>query len=112
MNIKLTLTEATELIRQALKVPKHQDLKVQIFVEDHPLVVLLHQVKTEFPHHTSHQKISAIKKFRDLSPQVEGEMYGGGKRMVPSIGLAEAKWAVENMQQAIDNLTKYGKIQL
>jgi len=108
MNIKLTLTEATELIRAALKVPKHQTLTVQIFVENHPTAIILDGIRKEFPRYFADQKISAIKKFRELTPGPT-DSFG---RTVSMMGLAESKWAIENLDQAIDNLNKYGKLQL
>jgi len=111
MNISLTLTEATELIRQALKIPNHQELIVKIFVESHPYAVALHKVQKEFPRHFAEQKISAIKLFRELVPKVENPHNPNGDK-VPGVGLADGKWAVENIETALDNLNKYSKLRL
>jgi len=46
----------------------------------------IHRVMYEFPRHTIDQKISAIKRLREL---------------VPGMGLAEAKMAMENTNAAI-----------
>jgi hypothetical protein len=109
MNIKLTLTEATELIRVALKVPKHQDLTVQIIVVSHPYAVALHETKRMFPRYYAEQKISAIKHLRETGGRTAADVHG---QTSPLIGLADAKWAIENYDAALDNLNKYGKLRL
>jgi len=109
MNIRLTLTEATELIRTALKVPKHQELTVQIIVESHPMAIALMETKKAYPRYFAEEKISAIKRFRELGGYSVPDSFGRSSVLV---GLADAKWAIENMEQALDNLNKYGKLRL
>lgn len=108
MKINLTLNEITELVRQALGIPPEQRLELLIQdTEKNPVAVLLRQICREFPRHLSDQKIPAIKAFRDRGPQ---ESYPSGLGIRSSIGLGDAKWAIENPDVAVDNLEKYGQI--
>ena len=109
MNIRLTLTEATELIRTALKVPSHQDLTIQIIAESHPWSIALKQTITEYPRYFKDQKILAIKHLRETGGRTAPDQFG---QTSPLIGLADAKWAIENVELAFDNLQKYGKLRL
>jgi hypothetical protein len=108
MNIEFTLDEITELCRRALNLPPEQHLKITVRVaEQHPTATLLRQICREFPRHLSEQKIAAIKAFRDRGPQ---ESYPSGLGIRSSIGLGDAKWAIENPDAAVENLEKYGQI--
>lgn len=110
MKLTLTLSESTELIRKALSLPKDEIFVVDINTDVHPLTIALRQVLKEFPLYGTTQKISAIKRFRELAPQVASLNYHGQNTMSSCIGLADAKWAVENVDFTFANLIRNGII--
>ena len=65
--------------------------------------IALRKTMKQFP--GTHEKISAIKRFRELMAEVKT----GGDYVI-GIGLGEAKFAVENMEMAIDKHALTGKI--
>jgi hypothetical protein len=108
MKINLTLDEVTEFVRQALGILPSQ--RFELFIqnpEKNPVAILLRQICQEFPRHLGEQKIVAIKAFRERGPQEWNIDYNGYRS---SIGLGDAKWAIENPAAAVENLEKYGQI--
>lgn len=60
----------------------------------------------DFPRYGIDEKISCIKRFRDLcpkAPDVNGALY-------PVVGLRDAKWAIENVPAALRNLELTGHL--
>lgn len=112
MVIKITQAEVRKLVGAAL----HLDPETfYIEITDcapaaaRQAIDILHALRdatATFPLYHSSQKISCIKMFRDGCPKApdhEGNFYS-------VVGLADAKWAVENVAVAIRNLELTGNL--
>jgi hypothetical protein len=108
VTIYLTHREVLDVVRKHLGLQSSVDVDLQIRVESHPLSGILRQIAREFPDHKFSQKIAAIRRLRDLGPH---EFSAEWNHVQSTIGLRDAKWAIENIDAAIDNLEKFGKIQ-
>ena len=94
MKIIISLAEAKKLIREKLELSQEVEIVLETH-EDSLYVKGIKSVVTVFPNHLFSEKIPAIKKLREL---------------VPGLGLADAKVAVENPQKAIDNFVATGEV--
>ena len=85
MKIKITYEDAVNFIKNNMPGVTQVEIESPIVVQGMNYVQGLDQALKEFPAYRSHQKISAIKRMREL---------------VAGLGLAEAKYAVENPEAA------------
>ena len=98
MKVIITQTDLESLVRQKLGRPIGNELTVEftapeLTVKGENYVESIHRVQYLCPNYNSNQKIEAIKKLREL---------------VPGLGLADAKQAVENPQEAIQHWIRHG----
>lgn len=103
MIIKLTSVEVKDFVGRALGLTNPFELEI---VPVNPIAVALAQAVKEFPDCKGYEKIPAIKRFRELAPR-KVDVYGN---TTSAIGLADAKWAVENAEQALANLASHNAI--
>ena len=107
--IKLTTDEIHELAREALKsrgFPSDSPIQIVVANDCSSLATVLREILQDFPDYRGGQKISAIKALRDRGPRKADLQYG----TLPEISLFDAKWAIENPEDAIANLNRCGKI--
>lgn len=103
MKIILSKLEAIEYIRRGMGLP-HAEIEI-VEPADHPWATLLTAVMREFP--LPSQKIAAIRAFRAGCGRFEDALTGA---VTYELGLADAKWAVENPHEAFANLNKKGQV--
>lgn len=112
MIIKLTQAEVRDIVGRALNlIPATFDIEISDCAPGaaRRAIDILYALKTavsEFAAYRTHDKIACIKRFRDLCPKepdVNGVLYS-------CVGLADSKWAVENVSVAIRNLELTGSI--
>lgn len=109
MIIKLTQAEIQGFVAVALSLnPARFTIEISddLSRETADILHALRSAVSAFPLHHSIQKISCIKMFRACCPKSPG--YNGELCCV--VGLADCKWAVENVADAIRNLETTGKI--
>lgn len=103
MTIKLTTHELLDLARTGLGLPAGIVFDIEISDDSvSEILAALRRALAEYPAHASHEKIPAIKAFRNYCPKnSDGNL----------LGLCEAKWAIENSQLALKNIEKFGRLQ-
>lgn len=98
MKVIVTQADLEKMVRAELpNLGAHVELTV-VYDSPTPVTVgnyveALHRVMYEFPRHLTDQKIQAIKRLREL---------------VPGIGLADSKYAIENVNEAIKCFIRTG----
>ena len=94
MKIKITYEDAVNFIKNNMNGVSAVEIEQPIVVQGMNYLQGLNQALNEFPAYCSNQKISAIKRMRKL---------------VAGLGLAEAKYAVENPERAREEWNKSGR---
>ena len=94
MKIKITYEDAVNFIKNNMNGVSAVEIEQPIVVQGMNYLQGLNQALNEFPAYCSNQKISAIKRMRKL---------------VAGLGLAEAKYAVENPERARKEWNKSGR---
>ena len=94
MKIKITYEDAVNFIKNNMNGVSAVEIEQPIVVQGMNYLQGLNQALNEFPAYRSNQKISAIKRMREL---------------VAGLGLAEAKYAVENPDEARSVWNKSGR---
>lgn len=108
MIIKLTSAEVKRFVSVALNLnPATFSIEI-VQVCSNPIAVALAQAVKDFPCCKGFEKIPAIKRFRELAPR-KVDSYGN---TTSEIGLADAKWAVENVEQALANLASHNALRV
>ena len=105
MKLILTKTDILNLINEKFSLNLGIN-ELEIQNTGTPYELALRQAMKEFPN-MGHQKISAIKRFREL---LSGQKVGSTNYPAGGIGLAEAKYAVENVETAIAEYNNTGKV--
>lgn len=105
----MTKSEALAIIKSTLNVhyPDGYDIEISDDVE-HAWTKILRSVLKAYPMHATREKIAAIRALRDGVGKTEPDPIDG--RTFFLVGLADAKWAIENPSPAIHNLNRIGKI--
>ena len=94
MKIKITYEDAVNFIKNNMTGVTGVEIEAAVMVQGMNYLQGLNQALNEFPAYRSNQKISAIKRMREL---------------VAGLGLAEAKYAVENPERARKEWNKSGR---
>jgi len=105
MKLTLTLKEVTDIVRKSMKIPVGEQFTIEIVgMKEMEMSLLESSLLTairEFPHYATDQKISAIRRFRELV---------GDRSAAGTVLLIDAKYVIDNVAEALDNIRKYGKI--
>jgi len=94
MKIKITYEDAVNFIKSNMAGVTGVEIEAAVMVQGMNYVQGLDQAIKEFPAFRSNQKISAIKRMREL---------------VAGLGLAEAKYAIENPAYAREEWNRSGR---
>lgn len=112
MIIELTQAEVRDIVGRALNLTpatfeiEISDCSPHAARRAIDLLTALKTAVSDFPDYRLTQKIACIKRFRDLCPKepdVNDMLYS-------CVGLADAKWAVENVEVAIRNIELTGSV--